>query len=406
MLNAENATAKGAKGAESVEIAPNVITPEFVRSAPSPVSALKLKTGVERFKNALYLESGRILEPFDIIYETYGELSETKDNVILVCHALSGSHHAAGQYENDTKTGWWDGLIGSGKPIDTDRFFVLCANVIGSCYGSTGPTSPMYPRLEPYRLNFPVITIKDMVKAERLLLDRLGIHSVFAVIGGSMGGMQALHFAVDFPNLAKHTIAMATTHATSAWAIAFNKIAVEAITADTLFDHGNYDMSLVKKEGFKGASIGRMAGHISFLSPESMERKFGREYLSTDGLFDLFGRFQIERYLDYNGGNFPKWFDPLTFIYIVKAINIFDISRGFDSLESALARVQSRLHLFGFERDLLFLPDEMRGIDRAMHAIGKGEMSRYYHINSDYGHDAFLVELDKFSDIIADILRS
>ncbi|MDR1912516.1 MAG: homoserine O-acetyltransferase [Helicobacteraceae bacterium] len=366
---------------------------------------LNLKIKTERFKNALYLESGRILEPFDLVYETYGTLNEAKDNAIVVCHALSASHHAAGYYENDKKAGWWDALIGSAKPIDTDRFFVICANAIGSCYGSTGPTSSAYPRLEPYRFKFPVITVKDMVKAERLLIDRLGISSIYAAIGGSMGGMRALHFAVDYPALVKRVIAMATTHATSPWAIAFNKVAMESVINDPAFENGAYDIEALKERGLKGAAIGRMAGHISFLSPESMNRKFGRDFVGTEGLFDLFGRFQVERYLDYNGGNFPKWFDPLSFLYIVKAINIYDLSRGYDSLESALSRVKSRLHLFGFDRDLLFLPQEMKEIDLTMKKIGKGELSRYYHIQSDYGHDAFLVEIDKFADTIADILR-
>jgi homoserine O-acetyltransferase len=369
------------------------------------VGDLNIKTKTASFKNALYLESGRILEPFEIVYETYGTLNEAKDNAIVVCHALSGSHHAAGRYENDKKAGWWDALIGGGKPIDTDRFFVICANAIGSCYGSTGPISPAYPSLEPYRLKFPVVTVKDMVKAERLLLDRLGINAVFAVIGGSMGGMRALHFAVDYPALAKRTIVMAATHATSPWAIAFNKIAMEATISDPAFENGAYDIEALKERGLKGAAIGRMAGHISFLSPESMNRKFGRDFVGAEGLFDLFGRFQVERYLDYNGGSFPKWFDPLSFLYILKAINIYDISRGYDSLESALARVKSHLHLFGFERDLLFLPRETQEIDAAMKKIGKGELSDYYHIESDYGHDSFLVETNKFADILADILR-
>jgi homoserine O-acetyltransferase len=369
------------------------------------VGDLNLKTKTAQFKNALYLESGRILEPFEIAYETYGTLNEARDNAIVVCHALSGSHHAAGSYKNDKKAGWWDGLIGCGKAIDTDRFFVICANAIGSCHGSTGPISPAYPRLEPYRLKFPVITIKDMVKAERLLLDRLGISRAYAIIGGSMGGMRALHFAVDYPALARLTIAMAATHATSPWTIAFNKVAIEATINDPSFENGAYNIEAIRERGLKGAAIGRMAGHISFLSPESMNRKFGRDFVGTEGLFDLFGRFQVERYLDYNGGNFPRWFDPLSFLYLVKAINIYDISRGYDSLENALERVKSRLHLFGFERDLLFLPQEMREIDLAMQKIGKSELSRYYHIDSDYGHDSFLVEINKFADIVADILR-
>ncbi|GHS89156.1 homoserine O-acetyltransferase [Campylobacterota bacterium] len=366
---------------------------------------LNTKTRRARFKNALYLESGRILEPFDIAYETYGKLNEAKDNTIVVCHALSGSHHAAGVYEGDKKAGWWDALIGSGKAIDTDRFFVICSNALGSCFGSTGPASAAYPMIEPYRLKFPVITIKDMVKAQRLLLDSLGITKLHAVIGGSMGGMQALHYAIDYPALSKRVIALATTHATSPWAIAFNKIAIESIVSDPDFLGGQYDFAEIKQRGLRGAAIGRMVGHISFLSPESMAQKFARDYAATDGLFDLFGKFQVEKYLDYNGGNFPKWFDPLTFIYLAKAINIYDISRGYDTLENALARVRSHLYLFGFERDLLFLPSEMEEIDRAMKRVGKGELSSYQLVKSGYGHDAFLTEVDKFSETIAEILR-
>ncbi|MDR2905036.1 MAG: homoserine O-acetyltransferase [Helicobacteraceae bacterium] len=365
---------------------------------------LNLKTHLAAFKNPLYLESGRILEPFEIAYETYGELNEAKDNAIVICHALSGSHHAAGFYEGEKRPGWWDALIGGGKAVDTDKFFVICANTIGSCFGSTGPTSAAYPKLEPYRLKFPVITIKDMVKAQRLLLDSLGITRLHAVIGGSMGGMQALHYAIDYPSLAKRVIALATTSATSAWAIAFNKIAIESIVSDPEFQGGDYDISAVKSRGLRGAAIGRMAAHISFLSPESMREKFGRDYAPTDGLFDLFGKFQIERYLDYNGGNFPKWFDPLAFIYIAKAINIYDLSRGYDTLENALARARSHIYLFGFERDLLFLPAEMEAIDLAMKSVGKGDLSNYCLVKSDYGHDAFLTEVDKFSDRIAEIL--
>jgi homoserine O-acetyltransferase len=365
---------------------------------------LNLKTQKLEFKNALYLESGRILEPFEIAYETYGKLDEERSNVVLVCHALSGSHHAAGQYEGDRKPGWWDGIIGPGKAIDTDRFFVICANTIGSCFGSTGPTSPMFPRMDPYRLKFPVVTVKDMVKAQRLLLERLGIVQLHAVIGGSMGGMQALHFAVDFPGLARHTIALAATHATSPWVVAFNKISIEAIINDPAFEGGQYDIEAIKEAGLKGAGIGRMAGHIGFLSPESMMRKFGRDYVAQDGLFDLFGKFQVERYLEYNGYNFPKWFDPLTLIYIAKAINIYDLSRGHDSLESALMRVRQPMHLFGFKRDLLFLPEEMEEIAQSMESIGRGDLCHYHLVDSDYGHDAFLVEIDRFSDQIADIL--
>lgn len=364
---------------------------------------LNLQTKTEHFTNPLYLESGRILEPYDIVYETYGELNEAKDNVIVVCHALTGSHHAAGVYEGDNKHGWWDGLIGQGKAVDTDRFFVICANVIGSCFGSTGPMSPHYPYNEPYRYKFPVVSILDMVKAQRILFDRLGIHEVHAIIGGSMGGMQALAFGVFFPNFAKKIIAMATTHATQAWAIAFNKVAQEAILKDPEFKNGYYDPKSIQENGLSGMAIGRMAGHISFLSPQSMERKFGREYKRTDGLFELFGKFQVESYLEYNGYNFTKWFDPLSYLYITKAINIHDLSRGFDSLEEALDKIVSELYLVGFEKDFLFLPSEMEHIATTMRACGKENVD-YIEIQSDYGHDAFLVEIDKIDQYVRDAL--
>lgn len=364
---------------------------------------LNLQTHSEHFTNPLYLESGRILEPYDIVYETYGTLNEEKDNVIVVTHALTGSHHAAGTYEGDNKPGWWDGLIGPGKAVDTDRFFVICTNVIGSCFGSTGPMSLRYPYNEPYRYKFPVITILDMVKAQRILFDRLGIHQVHAIIGGSMGGMQALAFGVFFPNFAKKIIAMATTAATRPWAIAFNKVAQEAILKDPDFKNGYYDPELIRENGLSGMAIGRMAGHISFLSHQSMDRKFGREYRRNDGLFELFGKFQIESYLEYNGYNFTKWFDPLSYLYITKAINIYDLSRGFDSLEEALGKITAELYLVSFEKDLLFLPEEMESIHTAMISQGKTNVD-YFPVQSDYGHDAFLVEIDKIENYVREAL--
>jgi len=365
---------------------------------------VKIATKVEKFKNALYLESGRILEPYEIAYETYGELNEDKSNVVVVCHALTGSCHAAGLYKGDRKPGWWDGLIGEGRAIDTKKYFVICYNVIGSCFGSTGPKSLMYPIAEPYRFNFPVITIKDMVKAARTLFSKLGINKVEAIIGGSMGGMQALHFAIDFPNFAKKIIPIATTYASSPWVVAFNKVAVEAILNDPEFKNGEYSFDEISKNGLKGASIGRMAGHISFLSPYSMQKKFGRDYVASDGLFELFGRFEVERYLEYNGNNFPKWFDPLSFLYITKAINIYDLSRGFESLEDALLKIKSKIFLISFKQDMLFFPQEMKHIANTMHKIGKSDLVEYTEIDSNYGHDAFLVEIDKFEKYIKEAI--
>ncbi len=356
------------------------------------------------FSTPLYLDSGRILEPYRIAYETYGELDEAKSNVIVVCHAFSGSHHASGRYTQADKPGWWDALIGDGKAVDTTKYFVVCINVIGSCYGSTGPKSENPKTMKPYGLKFPVITIRDMVRAQKTLLARLGIFNVKAILGGSMGGMQALSFAVEYPDFAQIVIPMATTYATSPWVIALNKVAQSALLADPAFDGGNYDSEEIKQNGFAGLSAARMAGYLGYISPEGMSGKFGRNYVANDGLFELFGQFEVERYLDYNGNNFVKWFDPLSFLYLSKAINIFDIAYGYDSLEDALGRIRSSLCLLSFKGDTMFFPSEMQHIARTMQKQGMENVS-YVCIDSDYGHDAFLVEVDKFCDLVSDILE-
>jgi homoserine O-acetyltransferase len=364
---------------------------------------MKIETKIKHFTSALYLESGRILEPYSIRYETYGKLNNDKSNVILVCHALSGSHHASGTYEGDRKAGWWDGLIGDGKAIDTEKYFVISTNVIGSCFGSTAPMSANYPSSAPFRLKFPVLTIKDMAHAQMYLLSSLGIHHLRAIVGGSMGGMQALQFGVDYPNLADDIISLASTYATRPWTIAFNKVAIEAIRRDPRFNHGYYEKDAFKEEGLDGLAIGRIAGHISYLSPHSMEDKFGRSYVNNDGLFELFGRYEVERYMEYNTNSFSRLFDPLSYLYIVKAINTFNLSRGYDSLEEALKRIKATIHLISFSSDYLFLPSEMEHIATLMKK--NGQRHTYLEVESDYGHDAFLVELDKFEGHIKEILE-
>jgi homoserine O-acetyltransferase len=364
---------------------------------------LKIKTGVAHFQKPLYLESGRILEPWEIAYETYGELNEDKSNVVLITHALSGSHHAAGKYPGDRKPGWWDKLIGDGKAIDTRKYFVIATNVIGSCFGSTSPTSPIYPgSSEEYRLKFPVITIKDIVKAQKIFLESLGIRKILAVIGGSMGGMQALRFGIDFPGFAKNIIPLATTYQTRPYVIAINKAMIEAIRADQEFKNGYYDKEKIKKEGLRGLAAARMIGYLNYLSPATFDRKFGRDYVKTDGMFQLWGRFQVESYLEYNGFNFPKWFDPLSYIYLLKAISLFDIGRGFPSVEEAFRQFRDRVYLISFTGDTLFFPEEMREIKHYLDRVGG--FCRLFEIESDYGHDSFLVETHLFEEIIADIL--
>ncbi len=366
---------------------------------------MEIKTFKEDFTTPLYLDSGRILEQFRLVYETYGVINDDKSNIIVVCHAFSGSHHAAGRYDKDTKSGWWDALVGDGKAVDTTKYFVICVNVIGSCYGSTGPLSEN-PKIKgaEYRLKFPVVTIRDMVRAQKTLFAKLGIFKVKAILGGSMGGMQALTFAVEYPDFAETVIPMATTAATSPWVIALNKVAQSALLADPAFENGNYVKSEIEETGLAGLAAGRMAGYLGYISPEGMSRKFGRNYVANDGLFELFGQFEVERYLDYNGNNFVKWFDPLSLLYLTKAINIFDVAYGYDSLEAALTRINSRLCLISFKGDTMFFPTEMQQIAKIMQKQGQDNVS-HVCIDSDYGHDAFLIEVEKFADLVADILE-
>jgi homoserine O-acetyltransferase len=363
---------------------------------------LNLKTHKKQLTSPLYLESGRILEPYELQYETYGELNIDKSNVIVIAHALSGSHHAAGKYDGDKKSGWWDALIGDNKTIDTTKYFVICVNTIGSCFGSTGPMSSNLPSSKPFRFKFPVITINDMVKAQKTLFDDLGIYRVKAIIGGSMGGMQALKFGVLYPSFSKHLIVLASTHKTRDWMIAFNKIVNEAIVQDVEFKDGDYDPKYIKEYGLKGLAIGRMAGHISYLTKDSMRTKFKNKYSEDDGLYDLFGKHQVEKYLEYNAYSFSKKFDPLSYLYISKAINIFDLSRGFDSLFDALSNIKAKLTLIGFSNDMLFFPEEMIEIYDNMQ---NKELVEYIEIDSDYGHDAFLTEVSKFEHHIKEALK-
>ena len=219
-----------------------------------------------------------------------------------------------------------------------------------------------------------------------------------------MGGMQAFRLAVDYPGFAEYIIPIATTYQTKPYVIAINKAMIEAIRADSEFKNGNYDPEIIKQRGLKGLAAARMIGYLNYISPKTFERKFGREYVKTDGMFELFGRFQVESYLEYNGANFPKWFDPLSYIYILKAISLFDLSRGYVSLKDALSHITDRLHLISFKGDTLFYPEEMKKIKEEMDKLGK--ICHYYEIDSNYGHDSFLVEVDKFEHIVKQILRS
>ncbi|NOY14431.1 MAG: homoserine O-acetyltransferase [Deltaproteobacteria bacterium] len=352
------------------------------------------------FDVELRLESGRLLGPLTLAYESYGELNQERSNVILVAHAWTGDAHAAGVHsEEDRKPGWWDNMIGPGKIFDTDRFFVLCSNVIGSCKGSTGPNS-INPRTgRPYRLNFPVLMVRDMVRAQKLLIDRLGITSLLAVVGGSMGAMQALEWGIHYPELVRSIVPIAGTGRTSPMSIALNALARQAIFNDPLWKKGNYRPEHPPADGF---ALARAVGHISFLSDASMQLKFGRRFSVRDGMFDFFGKFEIERYLDYNGGNFVGRFDTNAFLYLAKALDLYDVAWNFDSLSEALDRLNCPSLWFAFSSDWLYPAEQTEEVIDELQRLNKPV--DYRLIQSDYGHDSFLVEPEKFIPILQEFL--
>lgn len=362
------------------------------------------KPQIAHFTSPLYLDSGRILEPFELAYETYGTLNADKSNAILVAHAFSGSHHAAGVYEGDNKVGWWNDLIGSGKGIDTDSFFVICINALGSCYGSTCALSPQNQGAIPYRLKFPVITIPDIVRSQKVLLASLGIDKLKAVVGGSMGGMVALSFAKLYPKFAEHIIALATTHATSDYVIAAHKVMCDAIMKDPRFKAGNYLKSELAESPLAGLALARMIGYLQYLSPRAMQRKFNHRYVDSDGLYELFGRFEVSRYLDYNAQSFCRYFDPLCYLYLAKALCIYDLSLGHESLEDATKDFRSCVHLIAFSDDTMFPPHEMWRIKQALQSNNKPHT--FHEVQSQSGHDSFLVEVPLFEHYIKHILAA
>jgi homoserine O-acetyltransferase len=335
----------------------------------------------------LKLESGASLAPLTIAYETYGQLNEDKSNAVLICHALSGDAHAAGYHDKDSKPGWWDIAIGPGKGFDTDKYFVICSNVIGGCQGSTGPSSIDPSTGQPYGTSFPVITIKDMVNAEKLLLDHLGITTLLAVAGGSMGGMQVLQWAVSYPDFVKNAVVIASTAASSPQQIAFNAVGRRAIIADPGFTGGNY---YGKTTPAAGLSVARMVGHITYLSDESMLSKFGRNLQDKDKVgFDFSTDFQVESYLYHQGDSFIKRFDPNSYLYITKAIDYFDLSAD-KSLIAGLSVVKAKVLVLAISSDWLYPPYQSQEIVSALSA--NNVKAFYGEIRSNYGHDAFLLE--------------
>jgi homoserine O-acetyltransferase/O-succinyltransferase len=350
---------------------------------------------------SLGLQSGKSLAPVDVAYETYGKLNAAGDNVILICHALSGNAHVAGvNNPNDKKPGWWDVMVGPGKGIDTNKYFVICSNFLGGCSGTTGPSSINPATGKPYGLDFPIITIADMVKVQKLLLDKLGIKKLLAVIGGSMGGMQAIQWVVEYPDLVRAVIPIATTTRLGAQAISFDAVGRNAILADPNFVSGQYYDSQGPAEGL---SIARMIGHITYLSEEGMRTKFGRELrTSQDYRYDFSSEFSVETYLDHQGQAFVERFDANSYLYITKAMDYFDIEKDYNSLKEAFARSKSRFLVVSFSSDWLFTPSQSEDIVNALAVNGK-DVS-YCNIASPYGHDAFLLEPETLGSLISGFL--
>jgi homoserine O-acetyltransferase len=351
----------------------------------------------------LRLEGGGELWPITIAYETYGTLSEARDNAIMVFHALSGDAHAAGRHSaNDKRAGWWDIVIGPGKALDTDRYFVISANVIGGCSGSTGPSSTDPATGKPYGTRFPIITIADMVEAQVLLLDHLGIDKLLAAVGGSMGGMQVLEMAVSHPDRLHLVVALATAARQPTQAIAFNEVGRQAIMADPNWRGGHYYGG---KPPSKGLAVARMVGHITYLSDEAMQEKFGRRLQDIQQYtFTFDADFEVESYLRHQGLAFTNRFDANTYLYITRALDYFDLSRRHGSLVAAFRDVQSRFLVMAFSSDWLHPPYQLKEIVSALRATHKHVS--YYEVSSHYGHDAFLLEREKMEGVIGAFLAS
>ncbi len=367
-------------------------------------------------------DDGSVLPGFTLRYETYGRLNPARDNAVLICHALSGDHHCAGIHSlSDKKPGWWNNLIGPGKAVDTNHLFVVCANVLGGCQGSTGPLSPDPATGRPYGLAFPAITIRDMVRSQKRLLDHLGVKKLRCALGGSMGGMQALQWAIEYPDFCDKILAMATTAREGAQAIAFNEVGRQAIMQDPGWNQGDYPKGGGPRVGL---AIARMMAHITYLSDASMDRKFGRREVraalarATDPAnpdlqltpaspspagFDV--QFEVQSYLRYQGQSFINRFDANTYLYITRAIDRFDLAANYGgSLEQAFAPVKARTLVVGFTSDWLFPPEQNRSIVLALQRAGKH--ASYAELATDLGHDSFLLESPELYALVRAFLAS
>ena len=342
------------------------------------------------FAQPLLLQSGASLQDYILMYETYGTLNADKSNAVLVCHALNASHHVAGEYEGVPKSlGWWDNMVGPGKSLDTEKFFVIGINNLGSCFGSTGPMHTNPATGKPYGAAFPVVTVEDWVAAQARLADALGIAQFAAVMGGSLGGMQAMAWSLLYPDRLRHCMVIASTPKLSAQNIAFNDVARQAILADPDFHGGDYYAhGVVPKNGLR---VARMVGHITYLSDDDMAEKFGRELRSGEYQFGFGIDFEIESYLRYQGDKFAEYFDANTYLLITKALDYFDPAAAFaGDLSAALASTRARFLLVSFSTDWRFAPARSREMVQAL--VNNRRHVTYAEIDAPHGHDAFLLD--------------
>lgn len=350
--------------------------------------------------HALVLDSGAKLGPITLAYETLGELNAERTNAVLILHAFSGDAHVAGYHHSeDERPGWWDNMVGPGKPVDTNRYFVICSNILGSCVGSTGPSSINPETGKPYGLTFPMVTIKDMVQAQRHLVEHLGISKLMSLIGGSVGGMQVLRWCADYPQMVVSAIPLATTTRHSAQAIAFNEVARQAIMADPDWNNGDYYGGSGPTHGL---AVARMIGHVTYLSDEAMREKFGRRLHSDTLSFNFTGDFQVESYLHHQGKKFVDRFDANSLLYITKAADYFDLERGGSNLLVSEALAGVSFLVISFSSDWLYPTYQSRDIVSALKKNGS-DVS-FCEIEAQWGHDAFLVPNKRLDGLISGFL--
>lgn len=352
------------------------------------------------FATPLQLQSGALLADYTLVYETYGALNADKSNAVLVCHALNASHHVAGVYQDDEKNvGWWDNMVGPGKALDTNKFFVIGVNNLGSCFGSTGPMHINVATGKPYGAGFPVVTVEDWVQAQARLADALGIVQFAAVMGGSLGGMQALAWSLLYPTRLRHCVVIASTPKLSAQNIAFNDVARQAILTDPGFHGGDYYAhGVVPKNGLR---VARMVGHITYLSDDDMAEKFGRDLRSGAYQFGFGIDFEIESYLRYQGDKFSEYFDANTYLLITKALDYFDPAKEFGGdLTQALSRTQAQFLLVSFMTDWRFSPERSREIVQAL--VNNKRRVSYAEIDAPHGHDAFLLDDARYMSVVGE----